>query len=260
MDDETRRRLQGTFDAAATPYASSRPSYPEPVVGWLLGAGSGRPAARRYDVLDLAAGSGALTRLLVPWARTLVAAEPSANLLRELCATTPVDLGVRATAERLPFPDSTFDTVTVATAFHWFDPEVALAEIARVLRPGGAVALVWNVRTKSTPVARALADLLRSARPPSLQGEWGAVSAEALDHSEWFEPPERAQFDHVQLADREAFVALVSSRSYVIALDEPERHDLLARAAAVVDDHADERGVVEIPYVASGWRSRRRDT
>lgn len=259
MDDETRLRLQGTFDRAAAPYASARPGYPDPVPAWLLGLeSSAAESAPSVDVLDLGAGSGALTRVLRPWCRRLLAVEPSANLLGQLGAAVRTEGRVRATAERLPFGDATFDHVTVATAFHWFDPATALPEIARVLCPGGSLALVWNVRALTSPVARAVEQLLRRAQPPALRGEWGSDSARALDDSAWFEPPARADFAHAQLVDRSGFVDLVSSRSYVIALGADERTRLLARALRLVDEHADRHGLVEIPYVARCWRAARR--
>lgn len=251
MDTSTRGRLQGTFDSAARRYAAARPTYPAEAVAWLV-------SATPVTVLDLAAGSGALTRALLGRGGIVVAAEPSRNLLLELTAEAPRALAVRAAAEGLPFANAAFDVVTVATAFHWFEPERALPEIARVLRAGGRLGLVWNTRQLADPWAREFDALLRAAQPSTLRGEWGTDSVRALDDSSYFEPPEHAGFPHTQRLDRSGLVDLVASRSYVIALDDSTRQDVLAAAAALFDSAADADGYVELSYVADCWRSTSR--
>ncbi len=253
MDPGTQHRLKGTFDAAAPRYVAGRPSYPAVAVDWLIGR---RPGV----VLDLAAGSGALARALVPCCASVVAAEPSRNLLFELRTAPPVAAAVQATAERLPFAGASFDVVTVATAFHWFDAEQALSEIARVLRPGGHLGLVWNTRAVTDGWAHDLDDLLRAAQPATLQGDWGTASVRALDQSEWFAPPERAEFPHTQRLDCTGLVDLVASRSYVIALAESARARLLAQVAALFDANADPGATLDLPYVAQCWKSAVRRT
>lgn len=251
MDMSTRGRLQSTFDGAARRYAAARPTYPAGAVAWLVGA-------TPVTVLDLAAGSGALTRALVDRGHTVVAAEPSRNLLRELTIAAPRALAVRAAAEELPFGNAAFDVVTVATAFHWFDPARALPEIGRVLRAGGRLSLVWNTRQLADPWSRRLDALLRAAQPSTLRGEWGTDSVRALDNSSCFEPPEHNGFPHTQRLDRSGLVDLVASRSYVIALDDSSRRDLLAAAGALFDSAADADGYVELSYVADCWRNTSR--
>jgi SAM-dependent methyltransferase len=248
LDSETRGRLRGSFDHAAAGYAASRPGYPDEAVDWLLGAGA-------HDVLDLGAGSGSLTRPLTLRARRVVAAEPSRNLLTELRAEAGVVPAIQTSAELLPFAGETFDVVTVATAFHWFDAERALPEIARVLRPGGHLALAWNTRALTTSWTQELDDLLRSAQPSTLQGDWGTGSVHALDGSALFDPPEYAAFEHEQRATREGLVGLVASRSYVISLDPPDRDSLLDRVAALLDAHAVQDGTLGLPYRAECWRA-----
>ncbi len=185
----------------------------------------------------------------------MTAAEPSRNLLTELRQDNPNTAAVQASAEALPFADRRFDMVTVATAFHWFDPDRALPEIARVLLAGGHLALVWNTRLGTSPVARELAALLRSARPPTLQGDWGAGSVHALDDSPYFSPPVAATFDHEQELDCGGLVQLVESRSYVIALDRPTRKALLDRVGSLFDAHVEADGLIRLPYRAECFRS-----
>lgn len=253
MDQATRGRLKGTFDAAARRYASARPSYPDSVVDWLVGV---TPRA----ILDLGAGSGALTRALVFRAGTVIAAEPSHNLLLELRSATPLACAVQTAAERLPFAAARFDVVTVATAFHWFDTRQALPEIARVLRPAGHLALVWNTRAVTDSWTRDLDELLRAAQPATLQGDWGTGSVRHLEASARFETPERAEFAHSQRLDRSGLVDLVASRSYVIALEEAPRRALLEAVGAVFDTAAGAGGSLDLTYVAQCWRAAVRRT
>ncbi len=136
---ESRHNRSLSFGSEAAAYERGRPSYPPEAIDWLL-----PPGAR--DVLDLGAGTGKLTTRLVergwmwwPWTRWPRCWSCSARLFR----TPPALLG---TAEQIPLPDNSVDAVLVAQAWHWFDPERAVAEVARVLRPGGRLGLVWNAR------------------------------------------------------------------------------------------------------------------
>lgn len=259
MDASTRERLGAAFDRAASSYAVSRPGYPEAAVDWLLDPDAGTRAAAGTNatggVLDLGAGSGSLTHQLAARVRRVVAAEPSLNLLRELSLEPPSSGMVQAAAEQLPFDAGVFDVVTVATAFHWFDSDRALPEIARVLREGGGLGLIWNVRSRTEPWTRALSALLRSVRPASLSGDWGAGSAQALDDSPWFAPPSYAEFPHGQRLGRSALMELVGSRSYVIALDEPQRVSLLAEVGDLFDITAGKALTLDLPYTSRCWRA-----
>lgn len=248
MDASTRERLGASFDRAASSYAVSRPGYPDAAVDWLVGGAYG-------DVLDLGAGSGSLTRQLASRCRRVVAAEPSFNLLRELSAEPPSGGSAQASAEQLPFAAGVFDVVTVATAFHWFDPQRALPEIHRVLRPGGYLSLVWNVRSLTEPWTHDLRALLRSARPASLTGDWGAGSASALADSPRFEVPTYAEFSHVQPISRAGLAQLVASRSYVIALEAAARDALLVEVDAMFDRAARGAATLDMPYVSRCWRA-----
>jgi SAM-dependent methyltransferase len=249
MDADTRRRLRGRFDEVAGSYAAGRPSYPEAAVDWLVG---GRAVT---DVLDLGAGGGALTRALATRAARVVAAEPSRNLLVELRTVSPAISAVESAAERLPFLDASFDAVTVATAFHWFDHDRALPEIARVLRPGGRLGLVWNTREIGESWTRELGELLTSVQPPGLRGDWGTNSVRALDGSVSFSAPEYAKFRHTQRLDLAGLLNLVASRSYVVALEPHVRSSLLSDVTALFDSNADPGGSVEMTYRCQCWRT-----
>ncbi len=145
------------FSSAAGEYERARPSYPPEAVSWLAertGLGPGR------TVVDLAAGTGKLTRLLVGTGARVVAVEP----LAEMRALIPEGEVLDGTAEDLPLPAAAADVVTVAQALHWFDLDRALPEIHRVLRPDGWLVLVWNMRDLDDPVQGAVEDLLAPLR------------------------------------------------------------------------------------------------
>ena len=134
------------FGQGAEAYESARPSYPPDAVGEIARVCALGPGRR---VLDLAAGTGKLTRLLVPAGAEVVAVEPVAAMREVLGSVLPGVEALDGTAESIPLPDASVDAVTVAQAFHWFDAPVARAEIARVLGGGGARVLVWDTRDRS---------------------------------------------------------------------------------------------------------------
>jgi SAM-dependent methyltransferase len=161
---------QQGFARAAGEYRRGRPGYPAAAIEHLaerLDLGPGR------SVVDLAAGTGALTRPLLALRCVVVAVEPVAEMRAQLPA------GARAldgTAERIPLPDAVADAVTVAQAFHWFDGDAALAEIHRVLRPDGVLALIWNRRVLEDPVNAAIEELVAPHRgAPRPIGVTGAL-------------------------------------------------------------------------------------
>ena len=137
----TSRRQQRSlsFGAEAAAYERGRPSYPPEAIDWLL-----PPGAR--DVLDLGAGTGKLTTRLVERGLDVVAVDPIPEMLELLSNSLPDTPALLGTAEEIPLPDDSVDAVLVAQAWHWFDPERAVKEVARVLRPGGRLGLVWNIR------------------------------------------------------------------------------------------------------------------
>ena len=134
------------FGAEAAAYERARPSYPPDAITWLtenLAVGPGS------QIVDLAAGTGKLTRLLAGIGADLIAVEPVAGMRAKLHEQLPAVPVVAGVAEALPLADSSVDAVVVAQAFHWFDARRAMAEIARVVRPGGHLALIWNARDRS---------------------------------------------------------------------------------------------------------------
>jgi SAM-dependent methyltransferase len=219
-------------------YERARPGYPHEVVD-LLGA-TGALAPGRV-VVDLAAGTGKLTRQLAGSGATLVALEPLEAMREALVGTALV---VAGTAERMPVRSGSVDLITVAQAFHWFEAGPALAEAARVLRPDGWLALVWNERDESVPWVKAFGDvILRHAggRPYTAGVDWDAVLASA-----GYGEIRRLRLDHHLPATRASVVERAASTSYVAALPEARRAPALAEIAALVEDLAEP---LTFPYV-----------
>ena len=212
------------FETGSDVYERARPGYPPEVVDVLIGT-SGLSSASL--VLDLAAGTGKLTRQLHGRGLRCVAAEPSPAMRQVFARVLPEVPVVASTAEQVPLADRTVDAVAVAQAFHWFDAPVALAEINRILRPGGWLDLVWNERDESDPM---VAELVRISKwdqcaPYPVGTDFGAVIER--DGNGRFGVVQRTRWPFVQRLDLGAFVEGVASRSYVQVLPEPDRQALL---------------------------------
>jgi SAM-dependent methyltransferase len=226
------------FGSAAEVYERARPSYPSEAIDWLL---EQRGVASGETIVDLGAGTGKLTRLLAPSGARVVAVEPIA----EMRALIDVGEAVDGTAEDIPMPDASVALVTVAQAFHWFDLDRALPEIHRVLRPGGNLALVWNMRDLDDPLQRGVEELLaphRGRLTAQREGKWRAP----LAASPLFGEPATAEFRHAQLFTARDVQERVASTSFVAAMSEEERRPLLDEVRELV---ADRDEPFPFPYV-----------
>jgi SAM-dependent methyltransferase len=217
------------FARGAEVYERVRPEYPPEAVEWAVERLGLRPGAH---VLDLAAGTGKLTRALVARGLSTLAVDPSPEMLAHLRAALPGVDARRGTAEAIPLADAAVDAVTVAQAFHWFEPQVALREIHRVLRPAGGLALVWNSRELDDPVQAAWGEVVHGAKGSVLRRET-LDEREEIARSGLFGTLEEHERRWTQDLTVNEFVDLVGSRSYVARLDEPERKRVLARVRAL---------------------------
>lgn len=242
------------FGAGADDYERGRPSYADDVVAWLVDR-LGIDAGKR--VVDLAAGTGKLTRLLVPTGAEVIAVEPVDAMRQKLAATAPGAVSLDGTAESLPFDDASVDAVTVAQAFHWFDAPVALAEIGRVLRPGGGLGIVFNERDTSEPWVAELSRLIRWDErerwrvPYTVEVDWGARLAEVGGP---FTAAERYDSSFHQQMDADTLVARVLSTSYLATLAPDLREDLAVKVRELVAPLGD---AFDLPYVTIAWATTR---
>ncbi|MDX6663873.1 MAG: hypothetical protein QOG68_79 [Solirubrobacteraceae bacterium] len=220
--------LAAQFAGVAEVYERGRPGYAPAVVGALSAELGLAPGAR---VLDLAAGTGKLTRALVGGGLDVVAVEPLAELRAVLEATVGAERVVEGVAEAIPLPDASVDAVTVADAFHWFDAEPALAEIGRVLRPGGGLALLSTAPDwRDAPWGHELGTLIADMRTEHPYFD-GTPWQQTLAAAPGFGVPRDVQVITRQETDPERIAAYVQSMSWVAAMEPDVRAGMLARIA-----------------------------
>ena len=224
-----------SFGSAAAAYERGRPSYPPEAIDWLL------PATAR-KVLDLGAGTGKLTTRLVERGLDVVAVDPIPEMLEVLRASLPETVALLGTAEEIPLEDNSVDAVLVAQAWHWVDPERAIPEVARVLRPGGRLGLVWNTRDERLGWVRELGQIIGS------DGDGGRFS---VTLPEPFTDPVRHQLEWTNYLTPQALIDLVSSRSYCITSPAEVRTRTLDQVRELLATHpalANSTGLA-LPYV-----------
>ncbi|HEX4258837.1 MAG TPA: class I SAM-dependent methyltransferase [Streptosporangiaceae bacterium] len=242
-----------SFGVAAATYERGRPPYPPEALDWLL-----PPGAQR--VLDLGAGTGKLTRQLVARGLDVVAVEPLEGMRAELSRVLPGTPVLDGSAEQIPLPDGAVDAVLAAQAWHWVTPERAAPEVARVLRPGGALGLVWNERDDQEPWVAALNQIVEDHGNKLAADELRAHN----DHDNPqvgppFGPLELHQVRWVHETSLPELLDMIASRSYVILLPPGQRETLLAqvRQLAGTDPALAGRATFPLPYLTWCWRARR---
>lgn len=263
------------FGAAAAAYERARPGYPAEAVDYVVEAVRARDAGRRgtgardavawdasardgieWDthtrdagvVVDLGAGTGKLTTALAARGVRCVAVEPVGAMCAALAAALPGIPVVQAAAEAMPLAGGIAAAVTVAQAFHWFRAREAMAEIHRVLRPGGRLALLWNVRDITVDWAAALAAIVapyeKDVRIPR-RGEWAARTAPVAGRP--FALVGEREFPHAHLMTPEGLVERVASVSYIASLPSEERAHVARRVRDLTERHPVLRGKPTFP-------------
>jgi SAM-dependent methyltransferase len=235
------------FEAAVERYQRGRPSYPEDAVVYLirtLGIGEDR------NVIELGAGTGKLTELIVPTGAQIVAVEPVAAMREALERNCPTVTALDGTAEEIPIGDGNADAVVAGQSFHWFDGERALPEIHRVLRKDGRLGMIWNIRDEASDWSERLTkifDRLAGEDAPRYRDmRW----REAFERTEQFGPLHHQVAYHVHAVTREAFLDRVLSVSYVASAPEDERERVVAEATEMLDTDPElrERDEIVMPY------------
>jgi SAM-dependent methyltransferase len=232
------------FQAAAEVYERSRPDYPEEAIDRMI---QDLEIARAATVLDMGAGTGKLTRMLLPTGARLVGLDPVEAMRRMLVAAVPDAWVVGGTAEALPFGEASFDAVVAGQAFHWFRGEQALAEIHRVLRPAGRMGLIWNVRDQAIPWVARLTEIIdryEAGAPREATGDW----RRAFSATTYFGTLHQRRFRHEQRLDREGLVERVASMSFIAALPPGRREEVLDEIRRLAGENADRSGILVMPY------------
>jgi SAM-dependent methyltransferase len=229
------------FGEAAGAYELGRPEYPDAAIDWMIAHLNTSP--RLPDIVDVGAGTGKLTRALERRAGEIFAVEPDASMRESLTGNVPRAHVFAGSAESIPLEDDSADLVTFGQAWHWVDPPAASAEVARILRPGGRLGLIWNQRDTRVDFVSRLGRIIESesedydtVHPPI------AEPLEELDH---------AEFEWQHPMDEARLIAMVASRSYVIARSPNDREELLERVRELVATHPDlvGRSEFQMPYV-----------
>jgi len=213
---------QTGFAAAATTYEHARPGYPVDAIAHLVNRLALRPGAR---LLEVGAGTGKLTTLLAPRAH-ITAVEPVAEMRAILRERLPAIEVLDGRAEAIPALDSAFDAVVVAQAFHWFDGGAALAEIGRVLRPGGRLGLIWNRRDISVPWMARLVDMVfahQGKTPSYTSGTW----EKAFDGNSKFVRLDKSIFKNYLSCRKCDIIQYFSSISFISAMDAEKKSKIL---------------------------------
>ncbi len=245
------------FDRVAAVYERSRPEYPAAAIRYLgraLRLGPGR------TVVELGSGTGKFTRALATLGVARVAVEPMDGMRAVFARAVPEVPVLAGTAEAIPVPDGFADAVVVAQAFHWFRPAPAVREIARVVRPGGGLGLVWNYRDESVGWQRQVSELLdryRKSTPASRGHRWRSAFERP---SSPFGPLTVRTFRHVQRATPRTMVERFLSVSFVANLPADRRRRVAREIAKILATDPQTRGrrSIALPYRTRVYWTRRR--
>ena len=232
-----------SFGAVADAYERARPSYPREAVEWLVGP-------TPVQVLELGAGTGKLTEVMVELGHSVFATDPDDAMLDVLSAKLPDVRATVGTAEQIPAADGTVDVVIAGQAFHWFDADVALPEIARVLKPGGRIALVWNDYDERIPWVKRFNSIV--GRPPSQDRR---EPAGVLERSGLFSAVVTEDFKHWHRVDRATIRELALSRSNLASKPAEEREAKLAEVLAFYDEFGRGMDGMQLPFATSCYRA-----
>ena len=256
------RLLHGSsFGAAAAAYAEHRPGYAEAAVRWALEPVRDRQPVR---VADIGAGTGKLTTKLAGLGAEVTAVEPDPQMLAELRRAMPAVRSAPGSAEQIPLPDASLDAVLAGQAMHWFDMDRALPEIARVLRPGGVLAGLWNVDDNRVGWVAGLAEISKRKSSITLT-RWRDGEAQSRQErllgagSDLFAAAEVGEFGHGMARTADSLLATIGTHSHLLVMEEAERARLLARTGDFLRSQPETaHGEFMLPMVTVVLRTRRR--
>ena len=254
MDTGRWRQRATSFGPAAELYDRIRPTYPMQALAWALdpvGAGTWR-------IGDIGAGTGIMTRLIVAAGHQAVAVEPDAKMRQRLADTTPTATVLEGSAESMPLPDGSLDGAVAAQAYHWFDRDRAHAELARVIRPGGVFAAIWNDRDDTEAWVGEYSRIVEGDRGPDGSGADSGRAA-VISYGDGFGAVDRTVFRHSTRHTATSLVTLLQSRSYFLAATPQRQAELEHEVLQLAHTHPDLAGQAEfeLPYVTVVFRAVR---
>lgn len=236
-----------SFGPAAHRYDQLRPSYPAEALRWVLGEAPAR-------VVDLGAGTGILSRALAALGHRVIPVEPDRQMRAQLASTSPELTPLAGCAERIPLPDGSVGAVVAGQAYHWFDRDRAHAEVARVVRPGGVFAPLWNIRDDSVDWVARLSEVTydntagRGLREPvNDPHSFGPA----------FGPVERGRFAHQTIHTPDTLMGLISTRSYYLTASPEHQRELERQVRELCATHPDlaGRSTFELPYHTYAYKA-----
>jgi len=247
-DRETRSL---SFGSVAADYDRYRPGPPPQALDWLIPPGAGA-------ILDLAAGTGVVTRELIGRAARVIAVEPDPRMRAVLAARCPEAEVMDGRGEDIPLPDASVDAVVVSAAWHWLDPGRAVPEITRVLRTGGTLGVMWTARDGRVPWVAEFNALARESREADRAAERSARRRRrqvTFPPGTPLSPPEERRFEFSLPMTSQQLAGLLGTYSGVITLEEEQRAAFSRRVTAFLDRQPWDQ--VDVPLICRCLRSRR---
>ena len=245
MENKDELAVRGFADGSS--YNAARPDYPLVAIEHFVSTLGIGPT---MHVLDLGAGTGIFTRQILPYVAKVTAVDPSSSMRASLRSETPGVEVLEGSDVAIPLGEGEVDAVFVAQAFHWFDAPRALAEIHRVLVPGGALGLIWNERDETVAWVEELSRAMRwDIHQPY---EVGTDFSDVISAGP-FEDVARVEFKHVQTLTREGLYQRVLTTSYISLMPDEERDVLMRDVALVVERQAEP---ITLPYATSVYTAK----
>lgn len=246
-----------SFGSAADLYDQVRPGYPVEAVRWALEPAATGGANRPLRVIDLGAGTGILTRILLRLGHQVTPVEPDAGMRARLTEASGGLAALDGAAERIPVPDASVDAVLAAQSYHWFDRDRAHREAGRVVRPGGVFAVMWNVRDQRVPWTAAFSRIIEGGGRDDPAG----VDDRLVDpdFGPDFGPVTGHEVRHEVSYTRQSLFGLVHSRSYYLTAGPESRQRVDREVSDLLDNDPALAGRPEftMPYRTVAYRAVR---
>jgi len=260
LQPEEKAKRAGSFGVVASHYERYRPGPPVEAVDWIVPARVGR-------VVDLGAGTGALTRLLLNRADEVVAVEPDDRMRAVLTEQNPWVRALKGHGESIPLPDGCADVVVASSSWHWMDPAATLPEVQRVLVPGGILGVLWSGPDPEGPFL-VHAQALLAQQPPSGDGDMaGLIMGDANRPMSSLEIPPNAPFPQPEhdvfrwnvALNADDLIGLLGTLSWIITMEDQTRLRVFAEARRLLKEYLGVEGdvTVDVAFRSDAWKSRR---